>query len=93
MKYGSIGKNTSPSEVTDISPFGIWILHEGKEYFLDYEDFPWFKEAPISKVFDMKDAGPNHLRWPRLDVDLAISSIRDPGAYPLVYEPKADYGE
>lgn len=44
MKYGSIGTDTSTSEVTDISPFGIWILHRGKEYFLGYEEFPWFKE-------------------------------------------------
>ena len=93
MKYGSIGKDTSASEVTDISPFGIWILHRGKEYFLAYEDFPWFKEAPISKVFTVIDEGPDHLRWPALDVDLSIKSIRNPGTYPLVYEPKASYGK
>lgn len=93
MKYGSIGKDTSASEVTDISPFGIWVLHRGKEYFLGFEEFPWFKEAAIRKVFDVIDEGPDHLRWPALDVDLSLKSIRDPGAYPLVYEPKATCGE
>lgn len=93
MKYGSIGKDTSASEVTDISPFGIWILHRGKERFLAYEDFPWFREAPVSKVFQVVDEGPDHLRWPELDVDLSTESIRDPGAYPLVYEVKEAYGE
>lgn len=93
MKYGSIGTDTSASEVTDISPFGIWILHRGKEYFLAYEEFPWFREAPISRVFAVVDEGQDHLRWPALDVDLSLNSIRDPGAYPLVYEPSAVYGE
>lgn len=92
MKYGSIGKNTSVSEVTDISPFGIWILHQGKEYFLSYEVFPWFKEAPIGKVFHLVEEGAEHLRWPELDIDLSLDSIRDPGAYPLIYEPNSSYG-
>lgn len=93
MKYGSIGTDTSASEVTDISPFGIWILHRRKEYFLAYEEFPWFKDASISKVFAVVDEGLDHLRWPELDIDLSLDSIRDPGAYPLVYEPSATYGE
>jgi len=33
------------------------------------------------------------LRWPQLDVDLSLSSIHEPGAYPLVYEPKTSYGK
>ncbi len=93
MKYGNIGTDTSGSEVTDISPFGIWILHRGKEYFLAYEEFPWFRDASISKVFAVVVEGPEHLSWPELDVDLSIESIQDPGAYPLVYEPKETYGE
>ena len=89
MKYGSIGTRTSTSEVTDISPFGVWLLHHGKEYFLSYEDFPSFKDASVSQVFSVVEEGQDHLRWPELDVDLSLSSIRDPGAYPLVYEPKS----
>jgi hypothetical protein len=27
---------------------------------------------------------PHHLYWPELDVDLAVESIRNPGAFPLV---------
>ncbi len=78
MKYGSIGTSTSASEVTDISPFGIWLLHHGKEHFLTYEDFPWFKDASVSKVFSVVDESDQHLRWPALDIDLSIVSIRDP---------------
>ncbi|MCC5850018.1 MAG: DUF2442 domain-containing protein [Verrucomicrobia bacterium] len=93
MKYSNIGTNTSVSEVTDISPFGIWLLHLGKEYFLPYEEFPWFKDAPVWKVFSVVGESEDHVRWPELDVDLSLSSIRDPGGFPLLYEPRADYAE
>ncbi|MCC5850979.1 MAG: DUF2442 domain-containing protein [Verrucomicrobia bacterium] len=93
MKYSNIGTSASVSEVTDISPFGIWLLHLGKEYFLSYEEFPWFQDAPVGKVFSVVGESEDHVRWPELDVDLSLSSIQDPGAFPLVYEPSADYGE
>ena len=91
MKYASIGTSTSGPEVTDISPFGIWVLYRGKEYFLDYHEFPWFLNAPVQKVFSVTEEGSDHLRWPELDVDLSLDSIKYPGAFPLVYEPPATY--
>ena len=93
MKSGSIGTDTSASEVTDISPFGIWLLHRRKEYFLSFEDFPWFKKAHVNQIFSVVDEGKDHLRWPALDIDLSLKSIRNPGNYPLVYEPNALYGK
>jgi hypothetical protein len=87
MKSASIGTSTSGPEVTDISPFGIWILYRSKEYFLTFEQFPWFLNAPVQKVFHVKEERPDHLRWPDLDVDLSLDSIKYPGAFPLVYEP------
>ena len=92
MKYGNIGTATSATEVTDVSAFGVWLLHQGKEYFLGYEDFPWFLHAPIRKILAVVDEGPGHLRWPDLDIDLHVDALRDPGAFPLVYEPEASYG-
>ncbi len=91
MKYASIGTGTSGPEVTDISPFGIWILFRGKEYFLSYEEFPWFLNSSVQKILSVKEEGPKHLRWPELDVDLSLDSIKDPGAFPLVYEPYTPY--
>jgi hypothetical protein len=32
---------------------------------------------------------PHHLRWPDLDVDLAVESIRNPEKFPLVSRPDA----
>jgi hypothetical protein len=91
MKYASIGTSTSGPEVTDISRFGIWILYRGKEYFLGYEEFPWFLNVPIRKIFAVTGEGPEHLRWPELDIDLSLDSIKHPGAFPLVYDPPVTY--
>lgn len=91
MKYGTIGTDTSAPEVTDISPFGIWLLLRGKEYFLGYDDFPWFRDAPVGRVFSVTEEGAGHLRWPALDIDLSLESIKDPGAFPMVYEPVPNY--
>jgi hypothetical protein len=59
------------------------LITDGRELFLSYEDFPWFKEAPIGKIINVEQASPGHLRWPDLDIDLAIDSIEDPDKFPL----------
>jgi hypothetical protein len=78
------GTNTSEVEVTNVSGHGLWILTDGRELFLSFDDFPWFRNATIAQVTDVKEASPGHFRWPRLDVDLDIKSIEDPERYPLV---------
>lgn len=91
MKSASIGTSTSGPEVTDISPFGIWMLYRAKEYFLAFDEFPWFMNAPVQEIFNVMEEGPDHLRWPDLDVDLSLDSIKYPGAFPLVYESPGTY--
>ncbi|WP_211239073.1 DUF2442 domain-containing protein [Desulfonatronum lacustre] len=93
MKSANIGTSISKPEVTDISPFGLWIMYAGKEYFLGYDEYPWFLTAPIQKVFRVIEEGSGHLRWPELDIDLSLDSIKRPGAYPLVYDPSGVYGK
>ena len=91
MKLSNSGTNTSGPEVTDISPFGIWILYRSKEYFLAFEEFPWFYNAPVRKVFMVTEESPGHFRWPDLDVDLSLDSIKNPEAFPFVCEPPENY--
>ena len=86
MESSGIGTSTSGPEVTNVSPFGLWILYRGKEYFLDYGDFPWFLNARLRKVFSVVEDAVDHLRWPDLDVDISLDSIRTPGAFPLICE-------
>ena len=83
MKLETLGKNTSPVEVTNISSHGIWILAEDEEMFLSYEDFPWFKDVPIGQILNIQQSFPNHFYWPDLDVDLSKEIIKNPERFPL----------
>ena len=40
--------------------------------------------ATVEQITNVERPSPDHLYWPSLDVDLAVASIRDPEAYPLV---------
>jgi len=77
------GTHTSAVEVTHISGHGIWLLVNDRELFLPYEEFPWFKEAPIGKVLNVDQPTPSHFYWPDLDVDLSLETIEHPERFPL----------
>ena len=77
------GKNTSPVEVTNISAHGIWLLANGKEYFLSFEDFPWFKDQTIKTITHVEEQSNGHFHWPDLDIDLTIEIIKNPERFPL----------
>ena len=78
------GTSTSVAEVTHVSKHGFWVLLEDEELLVPFEYFPWFKQATIEQLGDVKWPTPDHLYWPQLDVDLSVASIRDPSAFPLV---------
>lgn len=78
------GANISTTEVTNVSPFGFWLLLDGEELHLPFNVFPWFKSATIEQLCHVVRPSINHLYWPKLDVDLSVASIRDPEAFPLV---------
>ncbi|MCY3667427.1 MAG: DUF2442 domain-containing protein [Gemmatimonadetes bacterium] len=61
----------------------IWLLVDEREFFLSYEDFPWFKEVPIGNILRVEQPTPGHFYWPDLDVDLSIESIEHPERFPL----------
>ena len=83
MSSEPLGKITSGVEVTNISAHGIWLLVGERELFLSFEDFPWFKEAPIGKILRVEQPGPGRFHWPDLDVDLGMESIEHPERFPL----------
>ena len=84
MKSAKRGRRTSGVEVTNVSRHGLWILIGGAEKFIAFDQFPWFLEAPIGAVLDVKLQSPGHLYWPKLDIDLAVDSIDHPERFPLV---------
>ena len=83
MKSSSLGIGTSQVEVTNISPHGLWLLLNNEELFLPFCEFPWFRDANISKIFIVELPSQNHLYWPDLDIDLSVESIRNPEHFPL----------
>lgn len=78
------GTGTSTAEVTNISKHGFWLLLDGRELWrLSLGHFPWFKQATVDAILNLERPAPQHLRWPELDVDLAVDSIEHPERYPL----------
>lgn len=84
MKSVKLGKRTSLVEVTNVSMHGFWMLIEGKEHFLSFENFPWFKDAAIAQLVNVELQSPKHLYWPDLDIDLSTESIEFPDQFPLM---------
>ena len=82
MKSLKHGRNISVS-VENITPFGIWIFVKGKEYFLRYEDYPYFKDQTLKAIQHVQLLHGYHLYWPELDVDLEIDNLENPEKYPL----------
>jgi hypothetical protein len=83
MSSGPHGKRTSAVEVTHVSSHGVWLLAHGKELFMAYDDFPWFRDVPVGKILNVEEPSPNHFYWPDLDVDLTPEMIENPERFPL----------
>ncbi len=85
MKLQSSGKSTLKVEVTQISPNGIWALVKDEEFFMSFEEFPWFQNATVAQIHNVSLLHGTHLRWPDLDVDLHVDSLKSLEKYPLTY--------
>ena len=86
MKSQEPGVNTSDVEVANIDKHGIWLFVKGAEYFLPHNEYPWFKKATVADILNVQLLHEDHLYWPTLDIDLSVASLRNPDAYPLVYQ-------
>lgn len=89
MKSAGLGKRTSAVEVTNVSDLGFWLLIEGRETFVGFDNVPWFREASIGELCQVELQSPRHLYWPDLDVDLAIESLSHPERFPFVSAQKS----
>ncbi len=77
------GDTSSEIEVTNVSRHGLWLYTSEGEKFLAFDDFPWFRDAPIAKILNVKEPSPGHFYWPDLDVDLSLNIIDRPHDFPL----------
>jgi hypothetical protein len=89
MNVATAGKLTSGVEVANVSPHGFWLLLGEEELFVSFSSFPWFRDATIAQITNVKLPSVRHLYWPDLDIDLAVESIRNPEAFALVSRPVA----
>ena len=87
MKLSKRGTNISAS-IENITPFGIWILANKREYFLSYKTFPYFRDQTVRSIQNVQLLHGYHLYWPELDVDLEIDNLESPEKYPLKSNPK-----
>ncbi|MBI5331717.1 MAG: DUF2442 domain-containing protein [Betaproteobacteria bacterium] len=77
------GKSILEAEVTHVSRHGLWLLLGEEELALPFVEFPWFQQATIDQLCSVERPSPDHLYWPRLDIDLSVESIRHPERFPL----------
>jgi len=82
MKSLKHGKDILVS-VENITPFGIWLFAKDKEYFLSYDEYPYFKDQTLRSIQKVQLLHGVHLYWPDLDVDLEIDNLENPDKYPL----------
>jgi hypothetical protein len=88
MKSLKSGKSISAVSVENITKNGIWLLINQKEYFLDFEVFPYFEDATIKAINNVKLLHGSHLYWKDLDVDLEIDNLEHNENYPLISHKK-----
>ena len=86
MKSSAVGRSISRPEILNISGSGIWLFVLEKEYFLPYTEYPWFKDAPVKAIVNVRLLNRVHLHWPDLDIDLELQSLEHPDQYPLQYK-------
>lgn len=80
------GKNILRAEIQGISKYGMWLYIDRREYFLSFREYPWFKKASLSSLYNVRCLFGFHLYWPDLDADLELGSLSEPEKYPLVYK-------
>ncbi|SFD53362.1 Protein of unknown function [Thiohalospira halophila DSM 15071] len=84
MHSSEPGEPISGAEVTAITAGGVALrASDGSEWFLPFEEYPWFREARVDAVLRVEEPVPGQLHWPELDVDLSTEILRSPDHYPL----------
>lgn len=88
MNLSQHGSSISTVEVTNISTHGVWLLAHGKELFMSYDDFPWFRDQSVKSIINVEESSPGHFYWPDIDVDVTEEIIENPEKFPLKAKSK-----
>lgn len=87
MSLNQPGIDIFRNEVTNISALGFWLLVDNREYFVPFADYPAFKNATVSQVYDLQFLSPDQLYWPDLDIDIELAALEQPEQFPLTFRP------
>jgi len=72
------------AKVESITSTGLTLYINEEEYQIPFSRVPWFRDAKVEDVFDVKMNGLDEIRWDKLDIDLDIESLKHPEKYPLI---------
>ena len=70
--------------VTNVSADEFEVQIGDEKLVLHHADFPWFRDAPIEELRNVEMISIDHMRWPHLDIDLHVDSVRFPEKFPLI---------
>ncbi len=73
------------SQITSIEIDGFWLLTGEGEYFVSFEDYPEFRDAPVKQIFRFDQAF-DHFHWPDLDIDIELDALKHPDRFPLRFK-------
>ena len=73
------------AEITNISPFGFWILVDDNEFFIDYKQYPAFYDARLSEINDFSVDAMGNFHWETLDADIEKEALEHPEKNPFIY--------
>ncbi len=71
--------------ITSIEHDGFWLLTARGEYFVSFEEYPDFRNATLSQIFNFNEFD-GDFHWPDLDVDIELDALKNPEHYPLLYK-------
>ena len=87
MSSSTLGQNISDVDISLVTAKGLWIFVQSKEYFLSFDEYPWFRGARIAEIMNVELKNQYHLRWNDLDIDIELASLEHPERYPLCFAP------
>ena len=87
MSSQTLGANISDVDISLVTAKGFWVFVQSKEYFLAFDEYPWFRDARIAEIMNVELKNQHHLRWEDLDIDIELDSLENPERYPLCFTP------
>lgn len=83
MKLVACEKKTLAVDI-NITQFGMWLCLSDKEFFLSYEDYPFFRTAKVDDIYQVEVHHETRLYGPTLDIDLSVDILKNPHHFPLL---------